>query len=89
MSKQTSTYQLTMEGEPAVKKPTGRGYIPEEVHEQANKIGSPVLSELLIAARKGITQQVVAGLAKGGGAQSAAILDRVSVTNTTVIIRVL
>ena len=68
-----------MEGEPAVKKLTGRGHISKEVHEQANKIGSPVLNELLIAARKGLTQQVVTGLSKGGGAQPAATLDRVSI----------
>ena len=66
-----------MEGEP-VKRPTGKRYISEEVHEQANKIGSPGMNELLVAARKGNAQLVIASLTKGGGAQPSTIVDRVS-----------
>ena len=37
----------------------GKGVIPEELQAQAKKAESPVVSELLVAARRGHAEQVV------------------------------
>ncbi len=61
------------------KKASGKGYISEEIHAQANKIESPVVNGLLVAARKGLTQVVLEALAKRGGAHPPQdTVDRVS-----------
>ena len=61
--------------------PTGKGTksgaIPENIQLQARKVDSPVVSELLVSARKGYTD-VVLRLLQGGGAQVAAVTDKVS-----------
>ena len=56
-----------------------KGHISEELHQQAKKAASPVISELLVAARKGFTQHVLQTLTdqEGGSAKAAAIVDKV------------
>ena len=51
------------------------GRIPEEVQEQARQKESPVVSELLVAARKGLTERVVQLLLQD--TSNAAITDKV------------
>ncbi len=52
-----------------------RGHIPDELQRQARKVESPVVSELLVSARKGYTAEVER-LLQGGG--SAGMVDKVS-----------
>ena len=58
--------------------PQGRkGYIPEELQLQAKKSDrSPVVSEILVSARKGYTAEVLREL-REGGAKRAAAVDKV------------
>lgn len=53
------------------------GYISEELQQAAKKAESPIVSELLVSARKGYTLEVCRLLQEGGGAQRAAITDKV------------
>ncbi len=55
-----------------------KGYISEELQQQAKKAVpvSPVISEFLVAARKGFTQHVLQTLTEGGSAK-AAVVDKV------------
>ncbi len=62
---------------------SSKGYIPEELQLQAKKIESPVINELLIAAKKGQTQVVAECLARERGGAGLrqdpwANLDKVS-----------
>lgn len=56
-----------------------KGHISEELQQQAKKAVSPVISEFLVAARKGFTQHVLQTLTEGGSAK-AAIVDKVIIT---------
>ena len=58
---------------------TRKGLISEELQQQAKKAESPVVSEFLVAARKGFTQHVLQSLTEGGSAQ-AATTDKVLCT---------
>lgn len=53
-----------------------KGHISEELQQQAKKAVSPVVSEFLVAARKGFTQHVLQTLTEGGSAK-AAVVDKV------------
>ena len=53
-----------------------KGRIPEELQQQAKKAESPIVSEFLVAARKGFTQHVIQSLTEGGSAK-AAVIDKV------------
>lgn len=53
-----------------------KGHISEELQQQAKKAVSPVISEFLVAARKGFTQHVLQTLTEGGSAK-AAVVDKV------------
>lgn len=53
-----------------------KGRISEELQQQAKKAESPVISEFLVAARKGFTQHVLQTLTEGGSAK-AAVVDKV------------
>ena len=50
-----------------------KGHISEELQQQAKKAVSPIISELLVAARKGFTQHVLQSLTEGGSAKAAAV----------------
>ena len=52
---------------------TCKGHISEELQLQAKKAESPVISEFLVAARKGLTQHVLQSLEEGGSAKAATI----------------
>ena len=59
-------------------KATRKGFISEDLHRQAKKADSPVVNEILIAARKGFTQNVLEVLKrKEGGAEHATVTDKV------------
>ena len=47
-----------------------RGSITEEIQKEARKVASPVVSDFLIAARRGFTEQVLLGLKEGGSAKA-------------------
>ena len=64
---------MNCEGEKASK----RGNISEVIQKQAKKISSPVISDFLIAARRGFTGQVLQGL-KEGGSGKASSTDKVA-----------
>ena len=66
-----------MEGGGAERRSLG-GRIPEEVQQQARQKESPVLSELLVAARKGLTERVVQLLHQDPS--NAAVTDKVQGT---------
>lgn len=58
--------------------PSRKGYISEDVHRQAKKIDSPVVNDILVAARKGDTYRVLQALGKReGGAEASAVVDKV------------
>lgn len=62
---------------------TKRG-ISEEIVNQAKKIASPIVSDFLIASRRGFTEQVLQALKEGGSAK-ASTTDKVggnTCTNT-------
>lgn len=54
-----------------------RGQISEELQLQAKQKVSPVVSQLLVSARKGFTEEVTR-LLQEGGHSDAAITDKVS-----------
>ena len=54
-----------------------KGRITEELQQQARKTESPVVSEFLVAARKGFTQHVIQSLRAEGGSGKAAVIDKV------------
>lgn len=57
-----------------------KGHISQELQQQARKVESPVISEFLVAARKGFTQHVIQSLVEGGSAK-AAVIDKVCDTS--------
>lgn len=55
----------------AVEKAPKRGNISEVIQKQAKKISSPLVSDFLIAARRGFTGQVLQCLKEGGSGKSS------------------
>lgn len=47
-----------------------RGAIAETIQRQAQKISSPIMSDFLIAARRGFTDQILQALKEGGSAKA-------------------
>ena len=47
------------------------GLISESIQQQAKKLSSPVVSDFLIAARRGFTEQVLQALKEGGSAKAS------------------
>ena len=60
-----------------------KGRITEELQQQARKTESPVVSEFLVAARKGFTQHVIQSLRAEGGSGKAAVIDKVGLYGET------
>ena len=58
-----------------------KGHISEELQQQAKQRASPVVSQLLVSARKGFTEDVVR-LLQEGGTSNAAIVDKVRLLNS-------
>jgi len=58
-----------------------KGHISEELQQQAKQRASPVVSQLLVSARKGFTEDVVR-LLQEGGTSNAAIVDKVGLLNS-------
>lgn len=46
------------------------GLISESIQQQAQKISSPLLSDFLVASRRGFTSQVLQTLKEGGAAKA-------------------
>lgn len=66
-----------------ISKATRKGHISEDLHRQAKKADSPVVNEILIAARKGFTRHVLEVLGrKEGGAGYATVTDKVCRNHT-------
>lgn len=63
-------------GSNGMSREVGGGLIPEDVHKEAKKHESPVVSGFLAAARRGFTSQVVQAI-KEGGSEQANMLDKV------------
>ena len=57
-----------------------KGHIPDELLQQAKQRASPVVSQLLVSARKGFTEDVIR-LLQEGGPSNAAIVDKVRLLN--------
>jgi glycerol-3-phosphate responsive antiterminator len=48
-----------------------KGNISQVIQQQARKISSPVVSDFLIAARRGFTDQVIQAIKEGGSARAS------------------
>lgn len=59
-----------------------RGQISEELQLQAKQKVSPVVSQLLVSARKGFTEEVTR-LLEEGGHSDATLTDKVNYTSST------
>lgn len=59
-----------MEDQNSSEGPIKSGSISALIQKEAKKISSPVLSDLLIAARRGFTEQVLQTLKEGGSAKA-------------------